>query len=963
MELKRPGKMSEGRWCQVQLPSSRTLELLVQPKLLAKELLDLVASHLSLKEKEFFGINFLDELNLCQWLQLDRRVLEHDFPRHPASLLLRFAVRFYIESIKYLKDSTTIELFYLNAKSCVYEGQIEVNNDLAFKLAAYALQEAKGDYTSVVPMSDLDMQSLIPTNTLKDHPSLAICKSLIVNYYQDLNGLTRGQAIVGYMSVVEESPTYGLHFYHVKDKEDVPLWLGVCWRGICQYEHQDRKKPRQVFDWKDLENLYFREKKFSIEVRDHHRPSGPRRSFSSSGVVVHTWYAKPALIKAIWAMAISQHQFYLDRKQSLAKIQAVRGQAEIAVDLDQAAALNISRLASVGSKARLSSRDSLSSLNSSDLGGEDDPMVKQEAMDTLCSKRDELMRQLVRCQEELQQLCAREAELTGRLPLHSKDKVLGTPRTSPHRVGATFALDKNKLHGSGQTECERLEQALAVQEQIVCAARQRASEPGLARTPRRHRQAELNAELVRLQKLQEEFDGWREKDNSTPNHLLSSPLLHDRLAKRRPSLPVKTSATSLFGQGKQNQTSNASFSPLSLGRGVQRLFSTVSRNSPDRSASHTSTPDQFIPKEAGNKRFHTAPSTPNPSHSLLTVNGSENPSHVRRSSASGNCGSPDPATWRDAAETSGRTMVSAFSSLSQHQIPAVPRCGNTPVYSYTLGRVGSVRDAPRSRLSLAVSGSVPDLKTPPSSQGSTETGDNPTHAKKSGTSSRLRPEWQRNKEPATLQPCDAYVRTLTHTGSFRNKVFNSNTSISTPGSSVTKLPGVSRSTPTRGLGRPPIHNGPSPRTRCTSPAQDGGRSTAGRRSRGGEGTTIKIVRVPSEREVAQDGLRKWYERRQQTGPETERALPPLCPLGQEPPHRRAQRQLSEPAGWDMDQRRGNVLFASQVRSSAQGQPQESRPVPPTRRFRSPATSPAKREDRTDNVRSPKTRAPYPGTLV
>jgi hypothetical protein len=33
----------------------------LQPKLLAKELLDLVASHFNLKEKEYFGIAFTDE--------------------------------------------------------------------------------------------------------------------------------------------------------------------------------------------------------------------------------------------------------------------------------------------------------------------------------------------------------------------------------------------------------------------------------------------------------------------------------------------------------------------------------------------------------------------------------------------------------------------------------------------------------------------------------------------------------------------------------------------------------------------------------------------------------------------------------------------------------------------------------------------------------------------------------------
>lgn len=239
--------MTEGRHCQVHLLDDRRLELLVQPKLLSRELLDLVASHFNLKEKEYFGITFADDIGQQNWLQLDHRVLDHELPKKPGPTILHFAVRFYIESISFLKDKTTVELFFLNAKSCVHKGQIEVDSETIFKLAALVLQESKGDYTSEEnARKDLKSLPAFPTRTLQEHPSLAYCEDRVIEHYLKIKGLTRGQAVVQYMKIVEALPTYGVHYYAVKDKQGLPWWLGISFKGIGQYDLQDKVKPRKV---------------------------------------------------------------------------------------------------------------------------------------------------------------------------------------------------------------------------------------------------------------------------------------------------------------------------------------------------------------------------------------------------------------------------------------------------------------------------------------------------------------------------------------------------------------------------------------------------------------------------------------------------------------------------------------------------------------------------------------------
>lgn len=530
--------MTEGRRCQVHLLDDRKLELLVQPKLLAKELLDLVASHFNLKEKEYFGIAFTDETGHLNWLQLDRRVLEHDFPKKSGPVVLYFCVRFYIESISYLKDNATIELFFLNAKSCIYKELIDVDSEVVFELASYILQEAKGDFSSnEVVRSDLKKLPALPTQALKEHPSLAYCEDRVIEYYKKLTGQTRGQAIVNYMSIVESLPTYGVHYYAVKDKQGIPWWLGLSYKGIFQYDYHDKVKPRKIFQWRQLENLYFREKKFSVEVHDPRRASVTRRTFGHSGIAVHTWYACPALIKSIWAMAISQHQFYLDRKQSKSKIHAARSLSEIAIDLTETGTLKTSKLANMGSKGKIISGSSGSLLSSGSQESDSSQSAKKDMLAALKSRQEALEETLRQRLEELKRLCLREAELTGKLPVEYPLDPGEEPPIVRRRIGTAFKLDEQKILPKGEeAELERLEREFAIQSQITEAARRLASDPNVSKKLKKQRKTSYLNALKKLQEIENAINENRIKSGKKPTQRASLVIDDGNIASEDSSL-------------------------------------------------------------------------------------------------------------------------------------------------------------------------------------------------------------------------------------------------------------------------------------------------------------------------------------------------------------------------------------------------------------------------------------------
>ncbi|XP_033746329.1 FERM domain-containing protein 4A-like isoform X2 [Pecten maximus] len=519
--------MNEGRKSQIVLPDERILDILIQPKLNTKDLLDLVASHFKLKEKEYFGIYFLDETSRGNhnWLNPDKRVLEHDFPKKVNVLVLFFAVRNYVETIANLRDAATVELFYLNAKQAIFTGQIECDSETVFELAAYVLQGNFGDYVDdATTRDDLRKLPVIPTSALKEHPSISYCEERVIDYYRKLATTSRGLSIVNYMSIVEALPTYGIHYYEVKDKKEIPWWLGASHKGIAVYDKTDKTTPRKIFTWKLLENLYYRDKKFSIEVHDPKRVSVSRRTFGPGNVVVHAWFgATPQQTKCIWSMAVAQHQFYLDRKHSKVNLPCVRSVNEIAAELSR----STTSLGSLGSDgiSRSGSSASLPSLSTSrfDLNipeHVDALKAQREMYQALKARREALEESLRKRTEELKLLCIKEGELTGKLP---KDTPLAPGEQPPQirrRVGTAFTLATK----NDDDQVSSIELEYELQKQITSAAHKLSQDKNVSKYVRKQRRQSFHRAQTKLKEMEKKLQesqreaGLSELTPSTPSY-------------------------------------------------------------------------------------------------------------------------------------------------------------------------------------------------------------------------------------------------------------------------------------------------------------------------------------------------------------------------------------------------------------------------------------------------------------
>uniref|UniRef100_A0A8C7QYN0 Cytohesin Ubiquitin Protein Inducing domain-containing protein n=2 Tax=Oncorhynchus mykiss TaxID=8022 RepID=A0A8C7QYN0_ONCMY len=222
-------------------------------------------------------------------------------------------------------------------------------------------------------------------------------------------------------------------------------------------------------------------------------------------------------------MAISQHQFYLDRKQSKSKIHAARSLSEIAIDLTETGTLKTSKLANMGSKGKIISGSSGSLLSSGSQESDSSQTAKKDMLAALRARQEALEETLKQRLEELKNICIREAELTGKLPKEYPLDPGEEPPTVRRKIGPAFKLDDHKIKPKREEEeLERLEREFAIQSQITEAARRLAGDPHVSskKLRKQRKTSYLNA-LRKLQEIENAINEHRVRSGKKPTQRAS----------------------------------------------------------------------------------------------------------------------------------------------------------------------------------------------------------------------------------------------------------------------------------------------------------------------------------------------------------------------------------------------------------------------------------------------------------
>ncbi|KAL8574014.1 hypothetical protein ACOMHN_029461 [Nucella lapillus] len=259
-----------------------------------KDLLDKVCQHLDLSEKDYFGLQYVDDRiphPLKCWLSPEKKISKQ---KKRGPWLFDFALKFYPPDPTQLRESLTRWLVVLQTRRDILNGKLPATFLTQAMLGSYCVQADIGDYES---------KEHHGTDYVKEIPFVANQTTelldKIVELHKQHKGQTPDEAEINYLENSKKLSMYGVDLHAAQDVNNVEIMIGVCASGLQVYRDKLRISR---FVWPKILKISYKRNHFYIKVR----PLDNSRMENSVSFKLESH----RLAKRLWKICVEHHAFF-----------------------------------------------------------------------------------------------------------------------------------------------------------------------------------------------------------------------------------------------------------------------------------------------------------------------------------------------------------------------------------------------------------------------------------------------------------------------------------------------------------------------------------------------------------------------------------------------------------------------------------------------------------------------------
>lgn len=159
----------------------------------------------------------------------------------------------------------------------------------------------------------------------------------IKTWYADHKGMSRDESEMEYLKIAQDLDQLGVNYFPIANKKHSDLWLGITSLGLNIYEKENKLQPRTVFQWSEIKNISFDDKKFTIKPIDKCSKSKSSERVLGNKLKLFLFLApnfvffstKLRMNKLILDLCIGNHELFMRRrKPDTMEIQQMKAQAK-----------------------------------------------------------------------------------------------------------------------------------------------------------------------------------------------------------------------------------------------------------------------------------------------------------------------------------------------------------------------------------------------------------------------------------------------------------------------------------------------------------------------------------------------------------------------------------------------------------------------------------------------------------